>query len=82
MKSLFIDTFYDPKSQIESQEFETNVEKLWDFATNTDSFECKDIKRALTELMEAKQDLFEMEKQLEDIKDQLEDQQQAGTTGN
>ena len=33
--------------------FSENVQNLWNFSASVDPFECKDIKTALTELMEA-----------------------------
>ena len=53
LQGLFIDTFYDPSDGHERNKFSENVEKLWDFTMEVDPFECKDIKTALTELMEA-----------------------------
>ena len=50
---MFIDAFYDSEDEHETNKFSENVQKLWEFSTNADPFECKDIKTALTELMEA-----------------------------
>ena len=53
LKGVFIDAFYDSDNEHEAQKFSDNVQTLWDFAANANPFECKDIKIALTELMEA-----------------------------
>ena len=53
LQGLFIDTFHDPSDEYEKTKFSGYVEKLWDFTMAVDPFECKDIKTALTELMEA-----------------------------
>ena len=53
LKGVFIDAFYDSDDEHEAQKFSDNVQTLWDFAANANPFECKDIKIALTELMEA-----------------------------
>ena len=53
LQGVFIDAFYDSGDDYETENFSENVQKLWDFAVTADPFECKDIKKALTELMEA-----------------------------
>ena len=53
LDGVFIDTFYDPQEQKEKTKFDENLSRLWDFAITVKPFECKDIKVALTELMEA-----------------------------
>ena len=54
LQGVFIDTFYDSMSVKERTKFDENVNHLWNFSINVKPFECKDIKIALTELMEAK----------------------------
>ena len=61
MKAVFIDTFYDKSSQTETDKFVEYTNQLITFASNTRYFECKDIKTALTELMEAQQKIKEYE---------------------
>ena len=61
MKAVFIDTFYDKSSQNETDKFVEYTNQLITFANNTRYFECKDIKTALTELMEAQQKIKEYE---------------------
>ena len=53
LDGVFIDTFYDPQDENEKTKFEENLSRLWDFSITAKPFECKDIKVALTELMEA-----------------------------
>ena len=53
LEGVFIDAFYDSDDEYEAEKFSENLQILWDFAANADPFECKDIKIALTELMEA-----------------------------
>ena len=58
--AVFIDTHYTREgnsSQVESQKFRQNAEKLWRFAVEREPFECKDIQRALTEIGELKADI-------------------------
>ena len=53
LKTVFVDTFFEPTSTFESQQFLKYSTQLWNFTSNAKPFECKDIKTALTELMEA-----------------------------
>ena len=53
LQGVFIDAFYDPNNEHETIKFSENVQNLWNFSASVDPFECKDIKTALTELMEA-----------------------------
>ena len=53
LQGVFIDAFYDSGDEHEMEKFSENTKKLWDFAVTANPFECKDIKTALTELMEA-----------------------------
>ena len=73
LDALFIDTFYDKRSPTETAMFKQNAEKLWQFAQQVEPFECKDIKTALTELMEAQYSIDQLENQLQDAKDKLEE---------
>ena len=53
LDGVFIDTFYDPQDENEKTKFDENLSRLWEFSITVKPFECKDIKVALTELMEA-----------------------------
>jgi GTPase SAR1 family protein len=50
LPSVFIDTFFDPDSQYERDQFNLNTEKLMTLASNVEPFHCKDIEIALTEI--------------------------------
>ena len=77
---VFIDTFYDKDSIFEASKFKNYTNQLLDFSNTIEPFECKDIKTALTELMEAqgvindlKNDLENAQNDLENAKNDLED---------
>ena len=59
-----MDTFHDPDSREEKTAFQENVDRLLTFSASVKAFECKDIKKALTELMEAN-------KRVEDLREKL-----------
>ena len=61
---MFVDTFHDPESREEKAAFQENVDRLLTFSGSVKAFECKDIKKALTELMEAN-------KRVEDLREKL-----------
>jgi hypothetical protein len=61
LPAVFIDTFYDEHSPIEAEAFEENTQKLWQFASSRNPFECKDIKIALTEIRELQNDISDLE---------------------
>ena len=73
IEAIFIDTFHDPSNPYEREQFLNNAKKLWDFANSVKPFECKDIKTALTELMEANVALADLEGKLRDAETRLED---------
>ena len=50
LPAVFIDTFHTNASAAERQKFEENAAKLWRFAAGRQPFECKGIRRALTEI--------------------------------
>lgn len=58
--AVFIDTFYDTTSSVETELFNENVNKLLHFATTLEPFECKDIKVARTEIQELKKKIAEL----------------------
>ena len=62
LKSVFIDTYYNPDNPAEKTAFEANTRKLWDFAVSNNPFECKDIKIALTEIRELQNTIYNLEK--------------------
>ena len=64
LKAVFIDTFYNTINPREVSKFNEYTNKLMKFADKVEPFECKDIKIALTELMEA-------QKKIDDLKDQM-----------
>jgi hypothetical protein len=72
LNGLFIDTFYDLQSPKETGKFQEYTSNLWEFANTVEPFECKDIKTALTELMEANQNIDVLKDQLSEAKDKLE----------
>lgn len=59
LSTVFIDTFFEPTSPLESKQFLRYTSELWNFTTAAKPFECKDIKIALTELMEAEDSIQE-----------------------
>ena len=80
LPAVFIDTFYDKDSIFEASKFKNYTNQLLDFSNTIEPFECKDIKTALTELMEAqgvindlKNDLENAQNDLENAKNDLED---------
>ena len=48
---MFIDTYYDKDSEYELKKFREETNKLFEFATNRNPFECKDIEIALTDIL-------------------------------
>jgi len=50
LPSVFIDTYYDKDSEYELKKFREETDKLFEFATNRNPFECKDIEIALTDI--------------------------------
>ena len=54
---MFIDAFFSPEDPLEKAEYDRNVELLWNFSAKATPFECKDIKAALNDLMEARQNI-------------------------
>ena len=70
---MFIDTYYDPSNSLEVSKFESNTNDLLNFAMNVKPFECKDIKTALTELMEATRAVKELEDKLKKMEEEQKD---------
>ncbi|TRY80565.1 hypothetical protein TCAL_04553 [Tigriopus californicus] len=73
LNAVFIDSFYDPKSSREQLQFGTYTSTLWNFTVNVKPFECKDIKIALTELMEAQEAIASLKNELIKAKDGSDD---------
>ena len=73
MKALFIDTYYDESSPKENEKFQQYTQELLEFANSVEPFECKDIKTALTELMEAQKNINDLKNDLENANNQLQE---------
>lgn len=58
---LIPDTYYDKNNPLEVKEFDKNTEALYTFAKTRNPFECKDIKIALTEIMELQKEVEELQ---------------------
>ena len=85
LDAVFIDTYHDKENEYEVNKFEENTKKLWIFAKSMDhtSFECKDIKIAITQIGKL-QDKIEFQKyriekqknetliQIKSLKDKME----------
>ena len=56
-EAVFIDAFHYSKDAVEKSQFERNVDILWKFSSRAKPFECKDIKAALNDLLEARQSI-------------------------
>ena len=63
-QAVFIDAFYSPNNPNERDKFAWNVEKLWQFSIDAVPFQCKDIKAALNDLMEAKKNITSLRNEL------------------
>ena len=63
-QAVFIDAFYSSNDPREKEEFSKNVGKLWQFSVNSVPFECKDIKAALNDLMEAQKNITSLRNEL------------------
>jgi len=57
LEAVFIDTYYKQDDQQEKAAFDKNTRELFHFANTSAPFACKDIKIALTEIMELNNDL-------------------------
>ena len=70
--AVFIDTFYNPDDTHERKKFEENTNKLWNFAMRVqdNSFECKDIKIAITQIRQLQDEKDKIEKQKNKIEKQ------------
>lgn len=52
LDSIFLDTYYHPGSENETRIYNSEAERLWQYASSREAFQCKDIEIALTELRE------------------------------
>lgn len=57
LPSVFIDTYYDKDSPYELKKFNAETNALFEFATNRNPFECKDIEIALTDIMKLNKEI-------------------------
>ena len=75
-RAVFIDTFYEAANPKEKGEFLKNTQLLWNFSVEADPFECKDVKTALNDLMEARKNITFLKEELkvkeEEIRSELE----------
>ena len=72
MNAVFIDTFYDPEDSLEEQKFRQYTTDLMNFSQKVYPFECKDIKIALNELMEAQKHINDLMGELNEANEKLE----------
>jgi len=66
LQALFIDTYYEPDSPSEVQAFQRNTNELLKFANSAQPFACKDIKIALSEIMELQRKIDDLEQEEQD----------------
>ena len=75
-RAVFIDTFYEASNPKEMGEFVKNTQLLWNFSVEADPFECKDVKTALNDLMQARKNITllkdELKEKEEEIRSKLE----------
>ena len=74
LDAVFIDTFHNAQDNFERSKFLEYTDKLWNFADTIEPFECKDIKVALNELMEANQKLQNITQELERLENEMKNQ--------
>ena len=75
-RAVFIDTFYEASNPKEKGEFMKNTQLLWNFSVEADPFECKDVKTALNDLMQARKNITllkdELKEKEQEIRSKLE----------
>lgn len=71
LQSVFIDTFYDQTSANETAAFAENSRTLFHFANSSKPFACKDIKIALSEIMQMQKDIDLLQQQENDKKNYI-----------
>ena len=70
-RAVFIDTFYEASNPKEKDEFVKNTQLLWNFSVEADPFECKDVKTALNDLMEARKNITSLVDELEEKEEEI-----------
>ena len=73
LQAVFIDTFYNTANPKEMSKFKDYTNKLIKFADEVKPFECKDIKIALTELMEAQKKIDDLNDQMNQLKEEAKE---------
>jgi len=73
LKSIFIDTYYQPESTYETEIFKNNSQILLDYATSRKPFECKDIEIALTEIRQLQNHIDSLVREEQDKKNIIQD---------
>ena len=74
---MFIDALYNSKNKREKREFNISLQNLWKFSVKASKhpFECKDVKVAMNDLMEARKTITSLQDELikkqEEIKSEL-----------
>ena len=65
LDAVFIDTFFNQDDTLEREKFEENTSRLWNFAmkVQNNSFECKDIKIAITQIRQLQDENYKIERQ-------------------
>ena len=74
LQAVFIDTHYKEEDPKELKAFNENTNELFKFANTSEPFACKDIKIALTEIMELTNTLEQAEEKVREKEIQLEDE--------
>jgi len=72
LQSIFLDTYYNQDSELETEVFQNNSRKLFQFALSREAFQCKDIEIALTEIQELQNDLDKLKREEESKKEVIE----------
>ena len=71
LQAVFIDTFYKEEDPKELKAFNENTNELFKFANTSEPFACKDIKIALTEIMELTNSLEQAEEKVREKEIQI-----------
>jgi len=73
ISGVFIDTHYVADDLVQAGNFSEEMDKLWKFASNAESFELKDIEAALSEIQEILEEKQSLEGQLEEAERKREE---------
>ena len=68
---MFIDAFYSTDDPVEKAKYDHHVERLWNFSAQAAPFECKDIKAALNDLMEARKNITLLRDELKQKEEEI-----------